>query len=85
MTKVYLGVVRSPLMAIGLSVCAGIGLRNSGWRATTAFARERDKQVDDTQKTAEQQFKNIQALKGVLAEELLPTMQIYQRIAGGGV
>ena len=82
MTKVYLGVVRSALVVIGLSMCAGIALRYSEWRATTAFAREPDKPVGDTQKTAEQQFKNIQALKGVPAEQLLPTMQFISASLG---
>jgi photosynthetic reaction center cytochrome c subunit len=82
MTKVYLGAVRSALVVIGLSMCAGIALRNSEWRGTTAFAREPDKPVDDTPKTAEQQFKNIQALKGVPAEQLLPTMQFISASLG---
>ena len=82
MTKVYLGVVRSALVVIGLSMCAGIALRYSGWRATTAFAREPDQPVDGAPKTAEQQFKNIQALKGVPAEQLLPTMQFISASLG---
>ena len=82
MTKVYLGVVRSALVVIGLSVCGGIALRYSEWGTTTAFAREPDKPADDSPKTAEQQFKNIQALKGVPAEQLLPTMQFISASLG---
>lgn len=82
MTKVYLRVMRSALVVIGLSVCAGIALRGSAWRATTAFASERDKPADDRPKTAEQQFKNIQVLKGVPAEQLMPTMQFISASLG---
>src|SRR5215469_2463709 len=82
MTKVYLGVVPSALVVIGLSLCAGIALRCTAWRAATAFAREPDKPAVDTPKTAEQQFKNIQALKGVPAEQLVPTMQFISASLG---
>jgi len=82
MTKVYLGVVPSALVVIGLSLCAGIALRCTAWRAATAFAREPDKPADDTPKMAEQQFKNIQALKGVPAEQLVPTMQFISASLG---
>ncbi len=36
----------------------------------------------DQQKTAEQQFKNIQALKGIPAEQLIPTMQFIASSLG---
>jgi photosynthetic reaction center cytochrome c subunit len=36
----------------------------------------------DQQKTAEQQFKNIQALKGIPAEQLIPTMQFIASALG---
>ena len=82
MTRVNLAVVRSALVVIGLSVCTGIALRYTEWPATTAFAREPDKPAVDTPKTAEQQFKNIQALKGVPADQLLPTMQFISASLG---
>jgi photosynthetic reaction center cytochrome c subunit len=84
MTKVYMGGFRSGILVIGLSLCAGTALRYSAWRATTAFAREPDKLADDTLKTAEQQFKNIQVLKGVSAEQLIPTMQFISAALGVG-
>ncbi|HVN20207.1 MAG TPA: c-type cytochrome, partial [Dongiaceae bacterium] len=46
------------------------------------FARQPDKPAPDTPKTAEQQFKNIQALKGVPAEQLIPTMQFISASLG---
>ena len=84
MTKVYMGFLRSGFVVIGLSLGAGTALHYSAWPATTAFAREPDKPADDTLKTAEQQFKNIQALKGISAEQLIPTMQFISASLGVG-
>ncbi|HVN18380.1 MAG TPA: hypothetical protein VMU05_06390, partial [Dongiaceae bacterium] len=75
MTKVYRGVLRS-LLVVGFTVCAGMGIHYS------VFARQPDKPAPDTPKTAEQQFKNIQALKGVPAEQLIPTMQFISASLG---
>src|SRR5215831_14501459 len=82
MTKIYWGVVRSGLVVIGLTVCAGVALRHGVWRPTVVFAREQQKPTQNTPKTAEQQFKNIQALKGIPAEELIPTMQFISASLG---
>ena len=82
MTKVCWGVVLSAVVVISLGVCPGIALRYSAWRATASFALEQDKPPSDTPKTAEQQFKNIQALKGVPAEQLIPTMQFISASLG---
>ena len=40
----------------------------------TVMAQEAAKSAGDVPKTAEQQFKNIQVLKGVPAEQVMPTM-----------
>ena len=80
MTKLCRGVVRSAMVVIGFSLFAGMALLYSERRITTAFAREPSR--TDTPKTAEQQFKNIQALKGVPAEELIPTMQFISASLG---
>jgi photosynthetic reaction center cytochrome c subunit len=82
MTKVCRGVVRSAVVVIAFSACAGMALRYSAPWTTTAFAREPEKPVADTPKTAEQQFKNIQALKGIPAEQLIPTMQFISASLG---
>jgi len=68
------------MVVIGFSLFAGMALLYSERRITTAFAREPSR--TDTPKTAEQQFKNIQALKGVPAEELIPTMQFISASLG---
>ena len=82
MTKDCREVLRSAVVVIGFSLCAGVALRYSALRATTAFARESGKPMTDTPKIAEQQFKNIQALKGIPAEQLIPTMQFISASLG---
>ena len=82
MTKVCRGVVRSAVVVIGFAMCAGSAARYTAQPTTTAFAQNPDKSVADTPKTAEQQFKNIQALKGIPAEQLIPTMQFISASLG---
>lgn len=46
------------------------------------IAQETPKPAAEAPKTAEQQFKNIQALKGIPAEQLIPTMQFISAALG---
>jgi hypothetical protein len=48
----------------------------------TVMAQEAAKSAGDVPKTAEQQFKNIQVLKGVPAEQVMPTMQFISSSLG---
>src|SRR3974390_2436586 len=82
MTNVFRGVVRSAVVVIGFGICAGIAARYAAQPATTVFAQKAEKPVADAPKTTEQQFKNIQELKGVPAEQLIPTMQFISASLG---
>jgi photosynthetic reaction center cytochrome c subunit len=92
MKKVGTGVLRSAVGSIGFGVCVGlvplgtladlkIGHYTNRW-ASTVFAQDSAKAAADTPKTAEQLFKNIQALKGVPAEQVIPTMQFISASLG---
>ena len=48
----------------------------------TVMAQEAKKSASDVPKTAEQQFKNIQVLKGVPAEQVIPTMRFISSSLG---
>ncbi len=58
-------------------ICLFAGGMNAGRAQEHAAAP-----AADQQKTAEQQFKNIQALKGIPAEQLIPTMQFITAALG---
>lgn len=84
MTKVCRGVVRSAVVMIGFAANAGFVARCMAQPRTTVFAQKPENPKADTPKTAEQQFKNIQELKGVPAEQLIPTMQFISASLGVG-
>jgi thioredoxin reductase len=82
MTKVFRGFVRLAVVVIGFGICAGIAARYVARPAATVFAQKAEKPAADAPKMAEQQFKNIQELKGVPAEQLIPTMQFISASLG---
>jgi hypothetical protein len=59
---------------LGLLVCLGLMSARHGWAQAPASA--------DTAKTAEQAFKNIQVLKGVPADQIIPAMQFITASLG---
>jgi photosynthetic reaction center cytochrome c subunit len=65
-----------------LFVVAFIGLPLLSIWGARIMAQSQDKPPADTPKTAEQQFKNIQALKDIPAEQLIPTMQFISASLG---
>jgi hypothetical protein len=62
-------------LALFGSIAVGASLRS-------AVGQEPTKVTGDTSKTAEQQFKNIQILKDIPAEQLIPTMQFITASLG---
>ena len=65
--------------------CVGMALLSlAGWcvRLRSASAQEQAKAGGDAPKTAAQQFKNIQVLKDIPAEQLIPTMQFITASLG---
>ncbi len=65
-----------------LFVGALLGLILSCGGATRIPAQTQGKPPAEASKTADQQFKNIQVLKGVPAEQLIPTMQFISASLG---
>jgi photosynthetic reaction center cytochrome c subunit len=64
----------SASFAAGLVFCVACTLRGT--------AQEQSKTTAEAPKTAEQQFKNIQTLKGIPAEQLIPSMQFVAGALG---
>jgi photosynthetic reaction center cytochrome c subunit len=65
-----------------LFVVAFIGLLLASIWGARIMAQSQDKPPADTPKTAEQQFKNTQALKDIPADQLIPTMQFIAASLG---
>ena len=83
----FLSLLVCPLLR-WIMLMAGLGLApllvmpNTFLPQDTVMAQEAAKSAGDEQKTAEQQFKNIQVLKGVPAEQVTPTMQFISSSLG---
>jgi photosynthetic reaction center cytochrome c subunit len=68
-----------PLISLAIAVVCLCSL--AGWNAPIT-AQDQPKAGSNATKTAEQQFKNIQVLKGIPADQLIPTMQFIAASLG---
>jgi hypothetical protein len=64
------------------SVIAVLVFFISGFSVTRTLAQGTSKAQPETPKTAVQQFKNIQVLKDIPGEQLIPTMQFISASLG---
>jgi photosynthetic reaction center cytochrome c subunit len=69
-------------MAASLAVCAGVAGGAKAQSSGTPHAGPSVSGPQGTEKKAEEQFKNIQVLKGVPAEQIFPTMQFITASLG---
>jgi len=67
--------MRTNVRSVWLFAAATLGLTLPGWPMVNVFAQDASKAAVDAPKTAEQQYKNIQVLKDVPGEQLIPSMQ----------
>ena len=74
--------MRLTAKGMGLSALGAGSLALLGTWGVSAFAQNQSKPAPEAPKTAAQQFKNIQVLKDIPAEQLIPTMQFIAASLG---